>query len=160
MPSIESRRVMKALTGVFALALLIQVGASGPVTASSSPIVLLGRPIDAAGCTTAPQARGSGTEIICDDYSAVAVDGTTRVVRLRASDTGAFSAYTGSLPLDLSWFEPMTMVTARLGEPQHITAIWGPPTLVYMDGGNPYGSLELLFNAGDALVGINASLTR
>jgi hypothetical protein len=126
---------------------------------SENPIPCLGSTVDRTGCETVPLAIGEGYRVICVNWSAVtSLDYVARVVSVYAG-TDVFSEFAGPMPQGLSWHEGIDETVAALGDPKLITDAYGTPTFVYMYDNEPYGSLELRFNAADELVQINACLT-
>jgi len=133
-------------------------GLSGGI---SDPIALLGAPLPAVTCPTAPMAVGRDRMAVCPDWTAI-VDpaGTVQVVSLFGPGNSAVDARAGALPEGLHWSDGLAAVWAQLGRPRHITAAFGTPMLVYWFSGRPYQSLELRFDSAERLVQVNASTLR
>lgn len=127
-----------------------------------SPISNLGTEADLSDCITAPLKVGSAKAAFCGDWNGViSKDGIVEVVALHAlDDSGVVDAYRGTLPLGLAWGDSIVDVRDKLGQPSRITSMYGTPTFVYMYRSGVFGSLELRFNAGDRLMGINVCLER
>jgi hypothetical protein len=126
-----------------------------------NPVILLGHAFDQTGCASAPQGIGDGYVVVCRDFTAITDrDGRMLVASLYGSDGPAAHRYRGVMPEGLAWGDSLAQVLAELGKPAHISRAWGPPTLVYMFDGMPYGSLELRFNGAGRLQSISACLTR
>jgi hypothetical protein len=163
----EPRRPAVGVLGsrLIVLGAVVLALAAGPGTGLArepDPTTLLGSRPDTTGCVTTPEAIGRGVDMACPGFTAVLVDGTVRVVSLYSGgdDGGAAGPYAGDLPEALEWREGLVDVADQLGPPRDITAMYGPPTLVYWFRDRPYQSLELQFNAAGELVRINASVTR
>jgi hypothetical protein len=145
--------------------LLIHLGGGvtvgwGLVAGGTDPVNLLGTTPELGSCMTAPLAIGHGSSVFCPTYSAVtSPKGVVEVVSLYAGGNPVVQGYAGRLPRGLQWGESIDDVISRLGEPQRLTDMYGPPTMVYMYDSAAYGSLELQFNAAGKLVRINACLT-
>ncbi len=98
---------------------------------------------------------------MCPRWTAITTpDGRVQAVSLYGPGSSTVDSWDGRLPQGLHWGDQLADVWSRLGRPQRVTSAYGPPTLVYWFTSRPYGSLELRFDAGDALVRINASILR
>lgn len=140
------------------LGIRIDPGVALGAATAENPIPCLGSTVDRTGCETVPLAVGEGYRVICANWSAVTtLDYIARVVSVYAG-TSVFGAYEGPMPQGLRWHERIQEVTTALGDPRLITDAYGTPTFVYMYSDEPYGSLELRFDATEELVQINACL--
>ena len=137
------------------------IGSALSANGGDNPVALLGTNLGETTCTTAPLAIGKGTTVICPDWSAITTpEGKVEVVSLYGPGNAVLNEYRGALPQGLHWGDGITAIMAALGTPSHITNVYGTPTLVYAYKGEPYGSLELRFSAGDRLMRVNACLLR
>jgi hypothetical protein len=134
-------------------------GTSLAAFADSDPVRLLGTTLHQPSCPAVPLAVGNGSTVVCPDWSAVTSPrGVVEVISIYGPGNSVVAAYKGALPLGLAWGDSVTAAWAALGRPSRITGVYGTPTLVYMFDTQPYGSLELRFDATDHLVRVNASL--
>jgi hypothetical protein len=131
----------------------------GLVAAGTDPVNLLGTTLDQGSCIKAPLAVGHGSSIFCPTFAAVtSSEGIVQVVSLYRGGNPVVKGYTGRLPRGLQWGDSIDDVMSRLGEPQRLSDMYGPPTMIFMFNGAAYGSLELQFNASGELVRLNACL--
>jgi hypothetical protein len=155
------RRLVVAVASLALVGVWLLAGPRPGVAAGVSPVALLGRPCDVSTCTTVPQPHGRGILAFCHDFSATIIDGVVQAVSLYAPGASTVvGPYADPLPLGLAWRQPLAGVAEALGTPARISAMYRTPTLVYMFRGQAFGSVELQFDEADALVRVNASLTR
>jgi hypothetical protein len=155
------RRLVVAVASLALVGVWLLAGPRAGVAAGVSPVALLGQPCDVSTCTTVPQPHGHGILAFCRDFSATIIDGTVQAVSLYAPGASSVVAgYVDPLPLGLRWQQPLVDVAEALGKPARISAMYRTPTLVYMFGDQVFGSVELQFDEADALVRVNASITR
>ena len=134
-------------------------GASLAAFAESDPVRRLGTTLGETSCPSVPLTVGDGSTVVCPDWIAVTSSAdVVEVVSICGPGSSAVGTYEGVLPLGLRWGDSARAAWAALGRPDRITAAYGTPTLVYMFDTQPYGSLELRFDARDRLTRINASL--
>ncbi len=154
-----------AILGLVDAAVIVAIGAhlAGGMASGASreadPLRLIGTQLGPTSCPHVPLSIGEGTYVVCPTWTAVLTPtGEVLVVSIYGPGNPVVDAYSGELPDGLRWNAPLASVWATMGRPNHITAVYGTPTLIYFVEDKPYGSLELRFDTDERLMRINASL--
>lgn len=135
------------------------VSGASPSPGVSDPFLMLGTQLGETSCPKAPIDVGTGTYVVCPNWTAVVSPaGIVEVVSIYGPGNSVVDPYPGALPYGLAWGDSVTSAWDNLGRANRITSAYTTPTLVYFFTGKPYGSLELRYDANQRLKRINASL--